>query len=402
MVYVVFSYFVILFLFVKKRFLGITSYLVGVYTFSLFFSVWLYKSELQFQHASFLPSVIFCLTLLLYFIPFFKKELRIVESTNSKFIRRFCLLGYVVSGVLLIGSLFLLSKIQEVFAYGLVNSRISMYRGVEIFNSYSTKEHIGHSILKWLCGLSYSVMILFFYAASFIRKKVLLKSLLILSSLSATYLGLLVGGRTNLIYWVLFFIFCVIIFSPYLPKKSKRLIFLTSLVLFSLIGSYFIFITIGRAEYGHGGEAGLFLITYIGQPYLNFCYFLDNLHYHPYTLYRIFPLTSTTLLGRFNLADYRDLIEANSQMDIGIFYTLLGDFFVDVGLVGMLIYSIAYYVVAKRVMKRRVFNLSNLLIVGMLYQIPLHGIFYYSFWKIESSVCVLLTVLMSKYLYIKK
>jgi oligosaccharide repeat unit polymerase len=381
---------------------GISSYLIAVYAFSLFFSIWLYNFDSKYQHASFLPSIIFCASLLLYFVPFFKKELKIEATTNPKFVKHFCIVGYGLSIILIIGCLLLLPKIQETIAYGLVESRQSMYRGEDSFMPYTLTEHIGHSTVKWLGGLSYSILIMFFYALAFIKNKILLKALLILSSLSATYWGLLVGGRTNLIYWVLFFLFCLILFWPYLSKKSKRIIFIVSIVFFSIIGSYFIFISIERAERGHGGETGNFLKLYAGQSYLNFCYFYENMNYHPYSLYRIFPLTSNLLLERFDLREYRDLIYSNSKMDIGLFYTLLGDLYVDVGLIGMFIYSIIYFLITKRVMKRKRFTLSNLLILGVLYQIPLHGIFYYSLWKMESSACIIITILIAIYLYPNK
>ena len=50
----------------------------------------------------------------------------------------------------------------------------------------------------------------------------------------------------------------------------------------------------------------------------------------------------------------------------------------------------------------QVFSLSDLLILGILYQIPLHGIFYYSLWRMESTTCVLLTILIAKFLGLKK
>jgi oligosaccharide repeat unit polymerase len=403
MVYIVFCYFIFLFFYTKKKYTRIAIFLVAVYTFSILFSIILYNSDIDYRYTSLSASIVFCVTLLFYFIPFFKKDLKIDSTYDANFLKRFTIIGYCLSIILIIGCLFLLTKIQEAMAYGLVELRQdTVYKGEEVLMNYSLIEHIGHSILRWLGGLSYSALIMFFYAFLYIKKKYLLKILLILSSLSTVYLGLLNGGRTNLIYWTLFFIFCLILFWSYFTPKKKKLILVITLVFLLVLSSYFIFITVKRVELGSGYGMSNFLISYIGQPYLNFCDFFDNMNYHPYTLRRIFPLTSSLLSGRFNLSDYRDLIFFKSNMNIGVFYTHLGDLYVDVGIVGMFLYSVLFFLISKKMMKKEVFSLSDLLILGILYQIPLHGIFYYSLWRMESTTCVLLTILIAKFLGLKK
>lgn len=388
----------------RARQYTIASYLIGVYTFSIFCSILLYQtsSNHEYQYTNFIPSILFCVFLLFYFIPFFKKEFVIKSSDNRIFLRRFEIVSKGLSLILIIGCVFLFTKIKEAIAYGLVDTRIAMYKDENVFTSYNIIEYVGHSILKWLSGLCYTILIMFFYAYSFIKKQYLLKVLLIISSLSAIYLGLLVGGRTNLIYWVLTFIFCLVLFWSYLSAKKKRSITIVSLVTLGLLFAYLIFISIGRAAVGHDGDTENFLLIYAGQSYLNFCYFYENLNFHQYTGYRIFPLTSSLIFGSFDLNEYRDLIMSQSGMNIGIFYTFLGDIFVDTGLIGVFLYSVIYFNVVKKVMKRKIFTLSDLLILGILYQIPLHGLFYYSFWKTESSACIILTIIIAKYLQTNK
>ena len=234
------------------------------------------------------------------------------------------------------------------------------------------------------------------------KGKYLLKVSLLVSSLSAVYLGLLVGGRTNLMYWVLSYIFCIVLFWPHLTSGKKRSITVVSLAALILLIFYFIFISIGRAEVAHGRETENFLLSYAGQSYLNFCYFFERLDFHPYTMKRIAPLSSTLLYGNFDLNDYKDFIMRKSGMNIGIFYTFLGDIFVDMGISGVILYTIGFFLITRRVMKKKKFTLSDLFILGVLFQIPLHGLFYYSFWKKESSACIILIILISKYLQTNK
>ncbi|HHX70995.1 MAG TPA: oligosaccharide repeat unit polymerase [Gallicola sp.] len=400
MVYIVFCYFIVLVLFSKYRKYKLASYLIAVYTFSLFFSILLVNTDNNpnYRYTSLFASLIYCVVLLFYFVPFFKSNRAIKANTSKLFISHFSLIGYFLSGILLLGCVLILSKIQEAIAYGLVDIRVAMNKDEIVFGYYNTFEHIGHSILRWLHRLSYPILILFFYAFVFIEKKHILKVMMFISSLSGAYFGLMVGGRTNLMYWILFFLFCLVLFWSYLTKKNKRIIYTISLVSLSFLAFYFIIITVGRAEHGHAGDTGSFLLSYTGQSYLNFCYFIENLNFHTYSTSRIFPLTNSILFGRFDLSEYRFLIEQKSGMNIGIFYTFIGDIFVDLGLFGVLIYSILYFLIAKKIMKKTEFTLSSLLIVGIIYQIPLHGVFYYSLWRMESSVCIIITILIAKYL----
>ncbi|MEA4821998.1 MAG: hypothetical protein VB122_07245, partial [Erysipelotrichales bacterium] len=59
---------------------------------------------------------------------------------------------------------------------------------------------------------------------------------------------------------------------------------------------------------------------------------------------------------------------------------------------------IVYFLISRRFLRRNSLSLSNLLILGIIYQIPLHGVFYYSFWTKESSVCIIITLILAKYL----
>ncbi|MEA4821015.1 MAG: O-antigen polymerase, partial [Erysipelotrichales bacterium] len=346
MVYLVFTFFVILFIIARSKYWKISSYLIAVYAFSVFFSIFLYNSsDPYYRHTSFIASIVFCVSLFLYFSPYFRKELFIESNNNSRFIRRFSIVGYIISITLLIGCILLFSKIMEVASFGLVEARHLAYTEDETLTSFTTLQHIGHSDLRWLSGLSYTMLIMFFYAMSFIKGKVFLKVLLFLSSLSATYLGITNGGRTRLIYWILFFIFTLILFRPYLSKRTKKIIFSVSVLFFSLIGLYFAYITFGRADV-LGRTTGNFLIEYVGQPYLNFCNFYENFHYKHFTLYRIFPLTSYFISGLFDLTEYRDKVYAHSHMEINGFNTFIGDFYIDVGLLGIIVYSIVYFLIS--------------------------------------------------------
>ena len=122
------------------------------------------------------------------------------------------------------------------------------------------------------------------------------------------------------------------------------------------------------------------------------------MHWHPYSLRRIFPFTSDLLLGQLDLLDYRNLILYNTGLGIGTFVTFLGDIFIDIGIIGLVIYVFLYHYLAKRIVIGDNYNISNIMCLGMVYIIPLHGLFYYSAYQSKVTFCMVLTFILAKYI----
>lgn len=379
----------------KRLWLG-GQFILGVYTFSLFFSV-IYKSiSKEFYDITFISASVFFILIYLVIKPFLIVKPSFCPITNDQFTYRFRILGYLISLILLLGVFCLLTKIQEAFAYGLVDARQAMYKDEDVLTSYTTLEHVGHSILRWMSGLCYPLIVMFFYSIAFLRKSKLLNTLMILSSLSASYFGLLNGGRTNILYWILFFLFCTLIFWEYLGKRGKKNIFLFGSLILSVLIFYTAYMTIGRSEL-YNIDQDSFLMHYIGTPFLNFNQFFNNCEFHPYSFRRVFPIITTIFEGRFNLGEYRIMVYNLIHMDIGLFYTLFGDIFVDLGLIGAIVFASTYNIITQKILKTQM-HLSDLLLVGISAQIVLHGLFYYSMYKIETNVCAILIIIFANYL----
>ena len=192
--------------------------------------------------------------------------------------------------------------------------------------------------------------------------------------------------------------FNYILFYKYLSPHRRKVLTKYALVFVSIIVLYIGLATIDRFESSKLGTQDS-LLAYIGQPYWNLNDFIDNYHStKSITFRRIFPFGYSLIYGNSSLSDYRDLVASQSGMDIGIFYTLLGDLFVDIGLVGMYIYAVVYLATTTLMLRKKKLDLSSLLIVSVLFLIPMQGVFYYSFWKRQVTFCAFLVILLSKYL----
>lgn len=396
--YYVFIFFLLIILYALLRKMWMAGiYIVAMYALSAFGSIFLLQEDSSFKEPTLFPTILYCSLLFITFLPFLRKRPGIYGFRSNLEQKRFLIAGYALSIPVIIAMIYILPKIFTVVDYGLVETRTAIYHG----DSVAAEEQgiigkIFYLFLGYFGGLWYIYIIWFFYSLVFIPRKFIFKTLLIIASLSQVELGLTLGGRTNAIYWLQSFLFTLIFFYSYLNKRTKKIVITASVVTMSVVFVYVAFVTIQRSLLREGGTSG-FLLEYVGQPYLYFCEFFDNMEWHPYTLERIFPFSSYLLKTGFNLEDFRFLIESHTGLDIGIFYTFMGDIFVDLGMLGVISFVLIYYVFARRVLSTESFGIKNLCYVAVVYALPLHGLFYYSFWK-SGDFVVVAAILLGKYI----
>lgn len=381
MIYIVLVYFaILLFYSLKKRCWIPGIYLVSIYLFSLVFSI-LLLGVTDDYHVDVLSSVVYIVGTFVLFSPFLIRRPEIVPNYDAGFVKTFSITGYSIGAVIVLSIIVLIPYVQQVFFLGLANARSASMEGEQIveFAARSIPAY-SYRILSMLYPLSYALLLLFFYSFSFYSNKALLNTVLFLSSFAGIIIGIFNGGRTNVIYWVLAFLALFLIFYPYLSLKKKVASYIISGLFLSIIVVYFI--AVSDARFGNsfvGTESSL--LYYTGSPFLNFCEFIQRYHADHFSLRRIFPFLSEIVNGPMSITEYRDIIYQKSHMDIGLFYTMLGDLFVDIGLIGMLIYIIIYNYVARININKRRYSLSQLLVFLVIYLIPLQGLFYYSYWR---------------------
>ena len=378
----------------KKKW-TIVSYIISIYLFTLIVATML-ESIFPSYTDSKQAGLIFVSAMLFYIIPYYRKS-PTISPLNPASELRIINVVKIVSLILIFLDFITIPAVITAMRTGFLNLRDG---GFIYSGNFITS--FGIRILDILNPLSFSILIVFFYLYTFTNAKK--KNLLILffASLSAPYYGIISGGRTQMIYWLLSLGFNISLFYKYLDRSRRKKLTIYISIIVGVIFLYLATATIARFANSDWGTENSLLI-YIGQPYLNFCYFVEN--YPPVddiSLQRIFPLTDSFFNGNFNLDNYRDYVYARSGMDIGIFYTFLGDFLVDIGTKGIYIYSILYFIVTLNVCRRKTLNLSSLLVLGILFLIPLQGIFYYSFWKKQVTFCVLLVLLFCRYIKSKR
>lgn len=389
-VIVFFAFLLFYSIFTKKW--AISTYLIAIYILSLIVSLFISEFFPLYSDSQ-KGAIIFTSGISLFILPYIKKEPILVGIDNQISLKK------IISTVELISILLVFLEICIIpTILGNTHVEFSDLREGESAQQSNFIISFFMKIMDMVCPLSYSLLTIFFYLYTFVscRKKLLV--MVFLASLSAPIYGITAGGRTQMIYWLLSLVFNIVLFYKYLePHKAKYLSRILA-VFVGLILLYISIATISRfSDTSYGAENSL--LIYMGQSYLQFNHFIEEFPSSgSITLRRIFPFIYSLIYGNESIDVYRDLITARTGMDIGIFYTLLGDLFVDVGIVGMYIYAIVYNIVARHSLRGNKMDISSLLLLNLLFLIPLQGVFYYSFWKKQVTFCAFLVILFSRYI----
>lgn len=401
MIYIPFTYFLILLIVncYRTKTFNLGSFLLLLYTFSSLLSVFLYNVEfLQYKNTEIkLSSCIFyCVTLTIFFLPFLSNSqsrgyrILLPDITSFKLIAVF----FIVINCLAI--LFLLKAI--VFVLG-QDPRSLREAGLTRIYNLNIFETIGMWILGHFSDFYVLLLVFFFYSRTYLKNSAVFNILLLIASMSTIVNGLMSGGRTQTIYWILVFISCFLYFKGDMPKLVRKRVVAFSVALFSLLTVYLVSVTVLRFSGSFSGatdyDEAFSLLDYSGQIFLNFNNFFSNFEHKGYTLARIFPFMYDWFhAANFDLAVYKRSI----PMDIGVFSTFLGDWFIDIGITGIVIYTIFYSTAAFFVNRNYVPNgrkFQQILLSFLIFQLPLNGLFYYSLYNKTAMISVIGTIIIA-------
>jgi oligosaccharide repeat unit polymerase len=402
MIYIPFIYFLLLSFLHNRRNkqLNIGSFLLGLYTLSSFFSIILFKSTYFNYHLSEikLSSVLYyCALLTLFFLPFLSRKhviAPIIRKPNSALFMLISFFFIIINIVAIIFSskytVFILTHNPGAFKIGGSILLNKLGYNIDIF------EKIGFYIFGHFSDFYILILFFFFYSITYMHNGRSFNIILLFSSMATILNGLNTGGRTQMIYWILSFVAYFIYFKDCMPSNEKRFVFKMFLILASVFSIYFIGVTVYRFSNNYAPEIGhqgiLSIIDYGGQSFLNFNDFFIKLGNHHYTIGRIFPIIHDLFSStKFNLNEYR----LTSTMNIGVFSTFLGDLYIDIGIVGTIIYLIVYlfmfYVTQKNYVKGSK-QFHQILILFTFFQIPLNGLFFYSIWNKAATISIIGTI----------
>lgn len=409
MIFIPFIFFFLLtiYLWKKHRYLDMCVYMALLYAFTTLCAIplvlfdMLETSGVLFDNTDIelgiLPTIIFCSVIGVSILPFsmiYTKEIK--EITPP--------MPFILEGV----SWFLIA-VSMLNLYIVADSTLDILQGdLEAvreahYNGVMSPAAIKVSSMPFLVQFIYYFNIstllclpIFFYHLCFDKKPMWYLALLLFASLSNPIAGIQAVDRTEIMFYSMMFLLCLLFFFPHLSKKVRRITTICSVSFAIIILVYVIAVSQARFSERSGG-AETSALQYTGQGYLNFCYFWENGKFADLSTEREFPFINHYLFKKDSNDERRAERSGKEGFFISVFPTFAGDILLDLTPMGLLIWIIIYFIICIVVIQkphRSVFSVGEILLIFYLAITPLFGVFYYKLFYFTHTLMEILCLIL--------
>ncbi len=408
MLFIPFIYFLLLtaYWWIKHRALDVCVYMSGLYTLtSLFAIVIVYGNMLGEGGILFneigltlgiIPTLLYCAILTLSIWPFsmlYGKDLKNVYVSMSWLP---LVLGCIFIAVSFLNLYLVADSTLEILQGDLSSVRSDHYAG--FLSPAEIKAQSMSAPLRYFYILNTSTLLalpLFFYSICFEHRPWWYNVLLFFASMSVPIKEMQVADRTEIVFFGMMFIYCLLFFYKFLSKKVKVIFLIMGIPVVTAALVYFVAVSQARFDEREGG-AGTGAMQYAGQGYLNFCYFWENANPDIISAEREFPLIHHYIYHIDSNPERRAVRSGQQGFFISVFASFIGDLMLDLSPIGMILWVIFYSLLCFYVIQhphREELSLGEVLAIFALAVIPVFGIFYYRYYVYKYTVMLLLVIL---------
>lgn len=384
MAYFTFIYFLSVFLYIlRKRGLDVSACIIGIYMITSSISIYLLENSPYYsnKNPSFIPTIIYCSMITLVTIPFYRFNSTRIRRMPKVNIRVFNVLSWILICGFIFSILLFKDDILIRLSYGEEIGKLRGEAGGDLGTaqaSLSGPLRALSSLFMTILSLSPVAFILFFYSVTYLKKKKLFNVLLFLSSFGCLIASIIGIDRSVFFYWIIDFIFIFILFRPYLTKKTRRFTSIAGLCMFILASIYLIMMTSSRFK---GRELDSFC-DYMGQNYLNFCWFWDN-YEAPLINWGFFcPITSHFLDidwgAPVSAVAFGKYVESKVGYFVNYFYTFMGSVMLYLGQWAVIPFCLIFYHISNNLLNRQsCFGIQSFIRLFILAVVPYCGVILY-------------------------
>lgn len=371
----------------QKLYSNTSTYVIGLYATSALFSILYYFTPIfefwyHLETISFFPMIYWLVVF--YFsssplILYDKNKFKAIKY-NPFIVEVVCIAGLVCGSVYLADNLM---KINTLLSENSLDVFVELHDEGEGNVNYSLFSRGCRFVLEWI---KYPLYVFIYPAIK--EKNPMLLTGCIVGILSTVLPSVLMGSRSALINVVFVFIFVYLLYSPYLSLRRKTILKKYGLIITSVALFFFLTITIVRgndySEKNSNFTFYTFITRYAGEGFLNFFQYADKIKENvggEYCFTHIYNL----LGGDIHTGNAREYLSGPVQRMTGIpmmqFYTYIGFFVIDIGLVGTLI----FWILLSRLVCKSIYSntnvlyLSNILILFIYSIIIVNGLCLYMF-----------------------
>lgn len=375
----------LLYLFRRKNNLFLI-FIIAIWTVSAFLGIFYSQSDVyrdgMFQ-LSIIPFIFLFVGFIISLYPFVnqQQEINTISYNNIKYLNAFSWfiviisllpfieLLYQIISMVSSGKFFLLGAMYDDVAEGKEESLIQL-------SLISTRLSFYVKSFKVL-----SVVLLFYYLQKEKINKYLIGGLFMTSFIPALF-TLSIGGKTNLVYYLLYIIGMYVYLRKSLSLKRRKIIkrfiwsiiiVITILTIALSIGRYVIGMRYGDSDYK------MFLFQYSAESMYNFN---ENIFHTNRTLkgfYSSLPFLHDLSLTDVTIADRRDFLSSKVLFPVHLFYTFIGVFYADFGAIGSLLLLILLSFLFGKIKKGKDISLPNLVLLSTYIYMLVQGLFYYCY-----------------------
>jgi oligosaccharide repeat unit polymerase len=382
------------FYFNKTRKITLGGVILLVYSFSSLTSIYFYSNTDSFQGVSFslysFLFLFFCIFICIKpLVQFSNKisslELRIKPDVYY-FVNLFVLLFFPFIVNIFIESLFLCISAD--------NTNLGAVYEMESSSIIDGLSFLGKKSAFLVGRMVYVWPILFFLYLLNYKKYKVYAFIVLLAFFSDILLGYACAERVRIVRQLMYFVIIYILFIPSLCGKIKKIVNVSMLMLSIIVVLFLTYITVSRYELRENAVADnifTWISLYTGEGPLRFAQYLPNLDANTNgdTCFSFFK----DLLGLDtfdNLDERRFYYQNKLGIPTYIFYTFIGDWYIDLGIFGALIFSIILYwgqmSLYKKITIRKYITLTDLFVLSSLSLIFMFGFMYYAFKTYNTSL----------------
>lgn len=369
----------------KGTWFTMSSFVFLLYFFSivasLFYVPIFHLQNILYKDEYISSAIVFCVSLCIWFYPFIKfneNAKKEIVLPNERILNIFAI------------CLIVLSLLSIVYFIPIC---IRVFSTANLADARASATNDGNQFLQvGLLNTISSVSASFYAIAIFMgyiflcQQRQRMAYLLFFSSISYVLNVFAYAGRDGALFWVLTMLCFAWFFRDYMNIEQKRIIKKLFLLGTLLVAPLFIMITLDRFE-----EQSLFasIIDYYGQPYCNFCLFMElDL---PISHGSAFPLFREILgLPYIEPEGWESTYTAS-----WVFGTFLKSLFSNFGVGGTMLIAIfcALFVTLALHPKRESIYFNELFILTMYFQVVFQGVFYFRQYHRGGNLYLILSVL---------
>lgn len=228
------------------------------------------------------------------------------------------------------------------------------------------------------------------------KRKKIKGYLLLISSFSYVVYVLAYVGRDGIVYWSLTYLFIYLLLKKFISSSIRKKLLYSYLIVVGLLIIPFMIISVARFSETVGGVSWQ-LLDYAGQQIKNFndSFYVESPLLNGQFSYPIFSDLFRFIGFNFERLKVEDIFPyyLSYGVDPWIFKTFIGEYIMDFGKIGTLVFLVIFYFVVKTNLKKvsaeGTFSFSSLIFFILFYQMILWGVFYFRFYSMNLYIIIM-------------